>query len=83
MTHGVDAPGGLEPGVGVGDIARHVAGGGVEIVGRAGVDVGRQGVEHDHLVAAPYQPVDEVRPDEAGAAGHEHPHATPPSSGPP
>src|SRR4051812_30167116 len=36
---------------------------------------GREVVDHDHLVAALDQRVDEVRPDESGAACHKSPHA--------
>ena len=44
----------------------------VEVVRRGGVRGGMQPVEDPHVVAAREQRVDDVRADEAGAAGDEH-----------
>ena len=50
---------------------RHVLGARVAVRGRAGVGGGVQDVEHADLVPAGEQRVDDVRADEAGAAGDE------------
>ena len=49
-------------------------GAGIEVVGVLRMDVGREQVEHAHLVPLVEQRIDDVGADEAGAAGDEDPH---------
>ena len=58
-------------GVRVAEVALDPLGAGVQVVGPLAMRVGQQHVEHADFVAAVEQRVDDVRADEAGAAGHE------------
>src|SRR4051812_26042573 len=68
MQHEVDSLDRPARGLGVADVADDQLGVAVDVLAPAGREV----VEHAHLRAAPDQGVDEVGPDEAGAAGHQH-----------
>src|SRR5690606_30885576 len=70
-----DRPG---DGVGVGDVALDDLDAGREVVQPAGGEV----VEHHDVVAPGQEGVDEVRADEAGAAGDERPHDRTPAVAP-
>ena len=62
-------------GVAVGDVAEHRSHLGRRVVRRL------REIEDHRLVAVCDQPVDDVRADEAGTAGDEHPHAIAPTTG--
>ena len=66
-----DAVDGAGDDVGVAHVALDELGARVEVVGPLAVRGGQQQVEHADLVAALQQRVDDVRADEAGAAGDE------------
>ena len=61
-------------GVAVADVALDPLDIGSEVVGPAVVDLRIERVEHPHLVAGRKQAIDEVRADEAGAAGDQDTH---------
>ena len=58
----------------VGDVAADEPGAGAECPGEVLLPAGREVVEHQHLVPATDERIDEVGADEAGPAGDEAPH---------
>ena len=74
VEHDVDVGDRFGDRIGVVD-RRHGEDGGV---GNVVTSTGREVVEHTHRVAVGDEPIDQVRTDEAGSAGHEHVHAVSP-----
>ena len=73
----VDAAQRVVDGVRVADVAVHELEAGVTGEGRdaAGMDTRQQGVKHPYLMTRAGERLDNVGPDEAGAAGHKYSHA--------